>query len=77
MSAFLMKEDTLFFIKFCNIKNRIFNPFAGGLISVEKVKPDPLNLLVNTGVGKQIIKMIVFDKGCLLNSAAPFYSIME
>ena len=27
---------------------------AGGLLRVEKVKPDPLNLLVNTDVGKQI-----------------------
>ena len=25
----------------------------GGLFGVEKVKPDPLNLLVNTDVGKQ------------------------
>ena len=29
--------------------------FAGGLFGVEKVKPDPLNLLVKTDVGKQII----------------------
>jgi len=29
--------------------------FAGGLFGVEKVKPDPLNLLANTDVGKQII----------------------
>ncbi len=28
--------------------------FAGGLSRVEKVKPDPLNLLVKTDVGKQI-----------------------
>jgi len=26
---------------------------VGGLFGVEKVKPDPLNLLVNTDVGKQ------------------------
>jgi len=28
---------------------------AGGLFGVEKVKPDPWNLAVNTGVGKQYI----------------------
>jgi len=28
---------------------------VGGLARVEKVKPDPLNLSVNTGVGKQFI----------------------
>ncbi len=27
---------------------------AGGLFGVEKVKPDPWNLAVNTGVGKQM-----------------------
>ena len=27
---------------------------AGGLFGVEKVEPDPLNLAVNTGVGKRI-----------------------
>jgi len=32
------------------IKNLI--EFAGGLFGVEKVKPDPLNLSVKTGVGK-------------------------
>jgi len=26
---------------------------AGGLLGVEKVEPDPLNLLVKTAVGKQ------------------------
>ena len=29
------------------------NIYAGGLLAVEKVKPDPLNLSVNTGEGKQ------------------------
>ena len=39
--------------------------FAGGpradivRIGVEKVKPDPLNLLVKTGVGKQIIHKVI------------------
>jgi len=27
--------------------------FAGGLFGVEKAKPDPLNLLVNTNVGSK------------------------
>ena len=27
---------------------------AGGLFGVEKVEPDPWNLAVNTGVGKQM-----------------------
>ena len=39
--------------------------FAGGLLRVEKVKPDPWNLLANTSVGKQIVlqKMIGLRKG--------------
>jgi len=31
---------------------RKINIYAGGLPGVEKVKPDPLNLSVNTVVGK-------------------------
>lgn len=31
---------------------------AGGLLGVEKVKPDPLNLSVNTVVGKQSINIM-------------------
>ncbi len=31
-------------------------------VRVEKVKPDPLNLSVNTVVGKQIIYFLVFDE---------------
>jgi hypothetical protein len=43
--------------------NGIVSLFAGGLFGVEKVEPDPLNLLVKTDVGKQIIyKSIVFDE---------------
>jgi len=33
--------------------------FAGGLFGVEKVKPDPLNLLVNTGVGSKLGTIIL------------------
>jgi hypothetical protein len=39
----------LFRISFAILKN--IDMFAGGLIRVEKVKPDPLNLLVKTDVG--------------------------
>jgi len=39
---------------------------AGELERVEKVKPDPLNLSVNTGVGKQFfIRIIIHDKQAL------------
>jgi len=39
-------------IVYCSLYNNI--RFAGGLLfAVEKVKPDPLNLTVNTDVGKQ------------------------
>jgi len=31
----------------------LYEKIAGGLVRVEKVKPDPLNLSVNTVVGKQ------------------------
>jgi len=61
--------------------------FAGGRFGVEKVKPDPLNLLVNTDVGKQIIHFLmigalrvtrsalVVNQGCvsLLLKRALFY----
>jgi len=44
----MLKADTI-------IENFILiSTFAGGLFAVEKVKPDPLNLLVNTDEGKQI-----------------------
>jgi len=33
----------------------LYTSDAGGLFGVEKVKPDPWNLAVNTGVGKQYI----------------------
>jgi hypothetical protein len=36
-----------------NVKQLNNYLFAGGLFGVEKVKPDPLNLLVNTGVGSK------------------------
>lgn len=32
------------------------NMFAGGRIGVEKVKPDPLNLLAKTSVGSNVLK---------------------
>ena len=35
--------------------------FAGGLLGVEKVKPDPLNLLANTSVGSRYL-----EDGCTL-----------
>ena len=41
------------------IKTIEYNLFAGGLLGVEKVKPDPLNLLVNTGVGSKFWMIIV------------------
>jgi len=41
------------------IKTIEYNLFAGGLLGVEKVKPDPLNLLVNTGVGSKFWIIIV------------------
>ena len=45
-------------------------PHAGGLFGVEKVKPDPLNLLVNTDAGKQIIRQMIttlrFTRGVVL-----------
>ena len=33
---------------------------AGGLFGVEKVEPDPWNLTVNTGVGKQMYPLRIF-----------------
>ena len=36
------------------------NMFAGGRIGVEKVKPDPLNLLAKTSVGSNVLKHMVF-----------------
>ena len=41
---------------------------AGGLLRVEKVKPDPLNLLVNTDEGKQ--KLI--KDACLISESIFF-----
>ena len=38
---------------------------------LRRLKPDPLNLSVNTGAGKQIIKMIVFDE-CFPNEGGHF-----
>jgi hypothetical protein len=35
----------------------LYTSDAGGLFGVEKVKPDPWNLTVNTGVGKQYINL--------------------
>jgi len=44
-------ENLLNFLHCCG---KMFH--AGGLFRVEKVKPDPLNLLANTNVGKQSIR---------------------
>jgi hypothetical protein len=43
----------------------IFKKIAGELLRVEKVKPDPLNLSVNTGVGK---RFIIKDNKLVLSS---------
>ena len=40
------------------IKDHQTEYIAGGLLGVEKVKPDPLNLSVNTVVGKQSINIM-------------------
>jgi len=35
-----------------------YHLFAGGLLGVEKVKPDPLNLLANTSVGSRSFELL-------------------
>ena len=40
-------------------KHGIVIIMRGDYFVVEKVKPDPLNLLVNTNVGKQSIKYLI------------------
>lgn len=55
-----MKSTKLLTIKREQDSLKLAKIFAGELCRVEKVKPNPLNLLVNTVVGKQIVYSTYF-----------------
>ena len=59
--VFTPKHKSIFAIlsKICYYAKKIEYAFAGGLLGVEKVKPDPLNLLVNTSVGSRYKMFVV------------------